>query len=226
MSFPALPGTRRTTSPGPHPSPPSPTPPPAPSRRSAESKSDWAFHCVLLGAIQKRAKERGLSTFKDRSGKTRRLDRVYDELTFGGRYPEDGEEDFLREILEMTTNLGDVGWDELKEKGFARYTGVGMDFVSIGNATDIEPNETITAKHVAHGKEASLADPHPAYAVLHRPPLLPRAGRGAARPQGSARRGRRPALYVWSGSTPATRSMPPGAMTSSSSVFSAGNPSW
>ncbi|MBW2211702.1 MAG: molybdopterin-dependent oxidoreductase, partial [Deltaproteobacteria bacterium] len=110
-----------------------------------ESKSDWAFHCVLLGAIQKRAKERGLSTFKDRSGKTRRLDRVYDELTFGGRYPEDGEEDFLREILEMTTNLGDIGWDELKEKGFARYTGVGLDFVSIGNATDIEPNETITA---------------------------------------------------------------------------------
>jgi DMSO reductase family type II enzyme molybdopterin subunit len=110
-----------------------------------ESKSDWAFHCVLLEAIQKRAKARGLSTFKDRAGKTRQLDEVYDELTFGGRYPEDGEEDFLRDILEMTTNLGDISWDELKEKGFARYTGVGLDFVSIGNATDFEPNETITA---------------------------------------------------------------------------------
>jgi len=110
-----------------------------------ESKSDWAFHCLLLKAIQERAKERGIERFTDRSGETRRLDRVYDELTFGGRYPADGEEDFLRDILEMTTNLGDVSWEELKEKGFARYTGVGMDFVSIGNATDFAPNETITA---------------------------------------------------------------------------------
>ncbi|MBW2724683.1 MAG: molybdopterin-dependent oxidoreductase, partial [Deltaproteobacteria bacterium] len=111
----------------------------------AEAKSDWAFHCLLLGTIQKRAQERGIATFTDRAGETRRLDQVYDELTFGGRYREDDEEAFLEEILSMTTNLGDVTWNELKEKGFARYTGVGMDFVSIGNATDIKPDQTITA---------------------------------------------------------------------------------
>jgi len=111
----------------------------------AESKSDWAFHCVLFEAIQARALERGISTFTDRSGETRCLDEVYDEYTFGRRYEEDGEEEFLREVLSMTTNLGGVGWDELKEKGFARYTDLGMDFVNIGNATDIEPGETITA---------------------------------------------------------------------------------
>ncbi|MBW2232645.1 MAG: molybdopterin-dependent oxidoreductase [Deltaproteobacteria bacterium] len=111
----------------------------------AEAKTDWAFHCLLMQTIQDRAKERGIATFTDRKGEERRLDQVYDELTFGGRYPADGEEDFLRDILDMTNNLGDITWDELKEKGFARYTGVGMDFVSIGNATDFEPNETITA---------------------------------------------------------------------------------
>ncbi|MCP5067090.1 MAG: molybdopterin-dependent oxidoreductase [bacterium] len=111
----------------------------------AEAKSDWAFHCVLLAAIQRRAREREIETFTDRRGETRRLDNVYDEFTFGGRYPEDGGEAFLEEILSMATNVGDITWDELKAKGFARYTGVGMDFVSIGNATDIEPNETITA---------------------------------------------------------------------------------
>jgi DMSO reductase family type II enzyme molybdopterin subunit len=110
-----------------------------------EARSDWAIHCALLQTIQERARERGIATFKDRKGEKRRLDRVYDEFTFGGRYPADGEEDFLRDILLMTTNVGDVTWDELKEKGFARYTGVGMDFVSIGNATDFESNETITA---------------------------------------------------------------------------------
>jgi len=111
----------------------------------AEARSDWAFHCDLLETIQRRAKERGISEFVDRKGERRRLDRVYDAFTFQGRYTADGEEDFLRDILEMTTNLGDVTWDELKEKGFARYTSLGMDFVSIGNATDIEPDETITA---------------------------------------------------------------------------------
>jgi anaerobic selenocysteine-containing dehydrogenase len=111
----------------------------------AESKSDWAFHCVLLAEIQRRAEERGLTSFSDRSGKTRRLDRVYDEFSFGGRYGEHDEEAFLRELLAMTTNLGEISWDELKQKGFARYTGVGMDFVSIGNATDFATNETITA---------------------------------------------------------------------------------
>jgi len=111
----------------------------------AEAKSDWAFHCVLMKAIQQRAKERGLDSFEDRSGERRRLDDVYDEFTFGRRYEEDGGEEFLRELLAMTTNLGGIGWDELKEKGFARYTGLGMDFVSIGNATDIKPGETITA---------------------------------------------------------------------------------
>jgi len=111
----------------------------------AESKSDWAFHCVFLAEIQRRAQERGLASFADRSGETRRLDRVYDEFSFGGRYGEDDEEELLQELLEMTTNLGDIGWDELKRKGFARYTGLGMDFVCIGNATNIEPNETITA---------------------------------------------------------------------------------
>jgi DMSO reductase family type II enzyme molybdopterin subunit len=111
----------------------------------AEAKSDWTFHCLLLRTIQDRARERGIATFSDRAGKERRLDRVYDELTFGGRYGEDDEEEFLKELLSMATNLGDVSWDELKQKGFARYSGVGMDFVSIGNATDFEPDETITA---------------------------------------------------------------------------------
>jgi DMSO reductase family type II enzyme molybdopterin subunit len=111
----------------------------------AESKSDWAFHCLLLKEMQRRSRERGVRTFLDRSGQTRRLDRIYDEYTFGGRFGEDDAEDLLRELLEMTTNLGGVGWDELKQKGFARYTELGMDFVNIGNATDIEPDQTITA---------------------------------------------------------------------------------
>jgi len=111
----------------------------------AESKTDWEFHCLFLKTVQQRAVERKISTFTDRAGKKRRLDRVYDEFTFGGRYTENNTEEFLAEMLELTTNLGGVSWEELKDKGYARYTGVGMSPSQIGHATDFEPAETITA---------------------------------------------------------------------------------
>ena len=111
----------------------------------AESKSDWEFHCLFLKEVQKRAVERGRTTFTDRAGKTRRLDRIYDEFTFGGRHTEEDTKGMLDALLGLTTNLGGIRWPELEKKGFARYTELGLDFVNIGNATDIAPDETITA---------------------------------------------------------------------------------
>ena len=110
-----------------------------------ESKSDWEFHALLLKTIQERAQERGELSFKDRAKEERRLDKVYDEFSFGRRYTEENEEELLREIMDLNTNLGEATWDDLKEKGFERYTDIGMGVASIGNATDIEPNQTITA---------------------------------------------------------------------------------
>jgi DMSO reductase family type II enzyme molybdopterin subunit len=111
----------------------------------AQSKSDWEFHCLFLKELQRRARERGIAVFTDRSGKERRLDRVYDEFTFGGRFTEDNPVALLDELLALTTNLGDTRWAALEEKGFERYSALGVDFVNIGNATDIDPEETITA---------------------------------------------------------------------------------
>ncbi|MCP5042453.1 MAG: molybdopterin-dependent oxidoreductase [bacterium] len=110
-----------------------------------ESKPDWEFHCLFLKKLQERAIARGILEFKDRSGETRRFDRVYDDFTFSQRYTEDNTEEFLDEMLSVTSNLGGVTWPELKEKGYARYTGVGTSPSQINHATDIEPNETITA---------------------------------------------------------------------------------
>jgi DMSO reductase family type II enzyme molybdopterin subunit len=110
-----------------------------------DSKTDWEFHCLFLKTVQQRAKERGILEFKDRSGETRRLDEVYDWFTFGGRYTEENTKEFLAEMLSMTTNLGGVTWEELEEKGYARYTGLGMTPSQMGHGTDIEPDKTITA---------------------------------------------------------------------------------
>ncbi|RMF18955.1 MAG: hypothetical protein D6760_13480, partial [Deltaproteobacteria bacterium] len=120
-----------------------------PTTRAAEpfmeAKSDWEFHCLLLRAIQQRARRRGLTKFTDRSGRTRRLDRVYEEFTFGRRFTEDNPRDLLDELLRLTTNLGGVTWPELTRAGHARYTSLGIDFINTPNATDIRPDETITA---------------------------------------------------------------------------------
>jgi DMSO reductase family type II enzyme molybdopterin subunit len=111
----------------------------------AESKTDWEFHCLFLKEVQRRARERGAKSFLDRSGKRRRLDRVYDEFTFQGRYREDNPDEFMSYLFEKVTNLGGISWEAIKRKGFERFTELGLDFINIGNATDIEPDETITA---------------------------------------------------------------------------------
>ncbi len=110
-----------------------------------QSKPDYAVQCLFLKALQTRAKARGIKHFKDRKGEQRRLDKVYDDFTFGGRFSEDKPEAILEHILSQTRNLSSVNWQELKKKGFERVTDLGMSFINIGNATDIKPNETITA---------------------------------------------------------------------------------
>jgi DMSO reductase family type II enzyme molybdopterin subunit len=110
-----------------------------------ESKTDWEFHCLLLKKIQERARARGVTSYVDRHGGERRLDQCYDDFTFQGRFREDNPQELLQEMLEVSTNLNGIGWDELKAKGFERFTGVGMGVVHIGNSSDIEPDETIVA---------------------------------------------------------------------------------
>ncbi len=150
----------------------------------AESRSDWAFHCLMMKAIQNRAKARGIKYFKDRNGRDRRLDDVYDQFTFGGQFHEDNPEAFLEKVLENTTNLDGITWEEIKEKGFQRVTGLGNHFINIGNATDIKPNETITANTWHTDQKRAVANPDPSAAILYRPPLLPGAARTAAGAQG------------------------------------------
>ena len=111
----------------------------------AESKSDWDFHCLFAKALQERAGERGMRGFKDRSGEERSLEDIYERFTFQGRFAEGGSEALAAEAVSLANNLGDVGWETLKNDGFQRYSGLGSGYLNIGNATEIEPFETITA---------------------------------------------------------------------------------
>jgi anaerobic selenocysteine-containing dehydrogenase len=110
-----------------------------------ESRSDWEFQCLFFKALQERAIERGVLSYKDRGGESRKLDEVYEEFTFKRRFTEDNEEELWKEAINLADNVGELSWEELKEKGFHRYTGVGGGYMNIGNATDIKPDETLTA---------------------------------------------------------------------------------
>jgi DMSO reductase family type II enzyme molybdopterin subunit len=110
----------------------------------AESKSEWAIHCLLAKKIQERARERGITTFQDRQGKARPLDRIYDDLTYGGIYKEDEDAKLAADFVRASANVGG-SWEELSRDGVLDFTGIGETQWNSGNATDWTPGETIVA---------------------------------------------------------------------------------
>jgi DMSO reductase family type II enzyme molybdopterin subunit len=109
-----------------------------------EARSDWEILSRLAMALDRRAKERGMASFVDRQGNTRPLDNLYQKFSQNGEYGPTDDEKVCAVLLENATNVGGIRWDELKKKGFARFTGLGKGSGSIGNATEIPPDDSIT----------------------------------------------------------------------------------
>jgi nitrate reductase alpha subunit len=119
-----------------------------------EAKSDWEILSRLMQAVQQRAAARGLKGFTDRMGNPRSLEDVYDRFSFSGRFGPTDDDAVAEALLESASNLEGVKWTDLKKRGWARFTGIGSSAGSIGTATEILPDDTITplTKHV-FGKE-------------------------------------------------------------------------
>ncbi len=108
-----------------------------------ESLSEWAIFVRLARKVSERARERKIATFKDKDGKERRLDRLEADVTSGYLYGEDDEEDLARDVFMNTGNVEQISWEEVKQRGFAAYTGLGTAMRSLGNACDIEVGEPL-----------------------------------------------------------------------------------
>jgi anaerobic selenocysteine-containing dehydrogenase len=115
-----------------------------------EAKSDWEIFARLAQAIDERAAARGLEEFVDRAGRKRSFKGLYDTFSSKGEFGPGDEDKVAAAILEHSSNLAGVQWKDLKERGWARFTGIGNNIASIGTATEIEPDDTITplTKHV------------------------------------------------------------------------------
>ncbi|MBI4171824.1 MAG: molybdopterin-dependent oxidoreductase [Actinobacteria bacterium] len=108
-----------------------------------ESKSDWAVFVLLARTIEERARQRGLTSYKDATGADRKFAGLESKITFGGLYLEDDAEGLARDAYLNAINVEQIGWEELKEQGIANYTGVGAGYRSMGNACEIVPGEPI-----------------------------------------------------------------------------------
>jgi anaerobic selenocysteine-containing dehydrogenase len=109
-----------------------------------EAKSDWEICSLLAKTVEERAVARGVEGFEDRNGTARRFEGLYDTFSSGGEFGPTDDDKIARALIEASTNLEGVDWDELKRRGWARFSGMGNSITSIGNATKIAPDDTIT----------------------------------------------------------------------------------
>lgn len=109
-----------------------------------ESKTEWTVWVLLAKAIQRRAKERGLTTITGAFGEDVHLDRVYDDFTMGGLYAEEMDDAVAKTIFDLSSNAKGIEWEPLKEKGFTRFTAVGNTPMTVGGMCDIPPDDSIT----------------------------------------------------------------------------------
>jgi DMSO reductase family type II enzyme molybdopterin subunit len=109
-----------------------------------EAKSDWEIFARLAQAVDRRAAERGIVAFKDRAGRERSFAGLYDRFTSNGQYGPTDDDKVAGALIETATNLEGVAWPELRDRGWARFTGLGTSIASIGGATKVAPDDTIT----------------------------------------------------------------------------------
>jgi nitrate reductase alpha subunit len=109
-----------------------------------DAKSDWEICALLAKAVDKRAAAKGAKDFKDRAGRARSFEGLYNRFTSDGKYGPTDDDKVAAAILEGASNLEGVKWEDLKKRGWARFTGIGTSIASIGTATQIKPDDTIT----------------------------------------------------------------------------------
>jgi len=107
-----------------------------------DAKPEWDIHARLAEWIEKRARARGIDSFRDRDGKEQRLDDFHRRFTFDGKFGNDSQSEIAREVVAKTEFL-DSSFEDLRETGFERVKGIGSHPFNIGNATDVHADAPV-----------------------------------------------------------------------------------
>jgi anaerobic selenocysteine-containing dehydrogenase len=111
-----------------------------------EAKNEWEIFHLLSAKLEERAKRRGLTEYKDSKGTAFQLEGLHDRMVLGGALVD--EEKIADEMVRSTTISGALpegtSLETLREKGYVRWTGLGIAVRALAQATDVKPDETFT----------------------------------------------------------------------------------
>jgi DMSO reductase family type II enzyme molybdopterin subunit len=111
---------------------------------AGESLGEWAIFRDLVAKVEERAKARGLTQYVDMKGQTRKFEGLYDQFTTNGEFHE--EERLTDEMVRDSATAGTLpegsSLETLREKGFIRFTGLGLSPRAKGQASEVKPDET------------------------------------------------------------------------------------
>jgi DMSO reductase family type II enzyme molybdopterin subunit len=111
-----------------------------------EAKPETEIFGLLAKSLERRAKARGFVSYLDGHGVERRLDNIYDRYSCEGLL--ENEDELADEIIRDTTVTGALpegsSLETIREQGYLRFSGLGMNARALGQASDIEPNKTFT----------------------------------------------------------------------------------
>jgi anaerobic selenocysteine-containing dehydrogenase len=118
-----------------------------------ESLSEWDIFRLLAKKIEERARERGLMQYADGSGRTHRLDNLYEAMTLGVEDVNDLVDEWVRDTAEAGTLKPGESLQTMREKGHAEFTKVAETVFTLNQATDAEPGKPYTAlqRHTDQG---------------------------------------------------------------------------
>lgn len=115
---------------------------------AGESMTEWQMFRLLARKITERAKARGFTEYQHTyTGQTHKLDDLENAYTLDGELAD--EETIVAESIAASAAQGvippDTTIETMREKGFARFIGLGLTPTGLNVAADIKPDSTVAA---------------------------------------------------------------------------------
>jgi DMSO reductase family type II enzyme molybdopterin subunit len=120
-----------------------------------EAKTEWEIFSLLSEKVEEQGTEQDCEEYLDGRRQPKTLIGLGDMFTANGAY--NNEEDIISEWLQDSIEAGtlprDASLSTLREKGSVRFTGLGMFAPGLSLATNVKPDEPVTAFtwHVEEG---------------------------------------------------------------------------
>ena len=109
-----------------------------------DSKPEWEIWCLLAEKIQERARARAFVEYADGRGQPHRLDTLYSQFVVDEKFrdPDNVADEWVRDTVVAGTLPEGTTLETLREKAHVRFTGLGIAPYSLGQASDVKPDET------------------------------------------------------------------------------------